>query len=504
VIRFSAALVAVAIGVLIGGIATSELVLVYIAIVVSAVALAVLAIGVMLKRDELFGEGQGLVPAGAGTGPVLSAQAEPQLREYQPVGSQRAQATPFSQVTQRSVVTQQSQVTPSLPVRESAAAPSVGAFRADTARAEAARADLAARAEAARVKEAARTAAASPWETPAATSTGRGSWAPAHEGRPDWTRTAAAQAPAQAPSPVLPAPVAPAPAPEAPAPEPATQATPASWFERLGEPASNAWSVPSSTPSPAEPATSAADEDEPVRYSWLEDLDDDANDPSASDSADNALGESAEPLAGEPTAAVAALTPDWSADVEPGAVEPADSGDTLQADEAIHRPEPAEVADAEVAGTELTGTVITDTEVTGTVITDTEVTGTVVTDTEVTDTEVTGTVVTDTVVTDTEVTDTEVTDTEVADDEVAGAEVAGTVESPGSDEVTDTADPADTEPPAAGQAAAEVAVVRGVPRYHEPDCVLIRFMPEADTQRMSIPDAKSAGCTPCAACQPAG
>ena len=37
-IRFSAALVAVAIGVLIGGIATSKLLLVYIAIVVSAVS----------------------------------------------------------------------------------------------------------------------------------------------------------------------------------------------------------------------------------------------------------------------------------------------------------------------------------------------------------------------------------------------------------------------------------------------------------------------------------
>ena len=41
-IRFSAALVAVAIGVLIGGIATSKLLLVYIAIAVSAVALVAL------------------------------------------------------------------------------------------------------------------------------------------------------------------------------------------------------------------------------------------------------------------------------------------------------------------------------------------------------------------------------------------------------------------------------------------------------------------------------
>jgi len=70
VIRFSAALVAVAIGVLIGGIATSKLLLVYIAIVVSAVALVTLVTGVVLKREELFGEDQGLVPAAAGAGPV--------------------------------------------------------------------------------------------------------------------------------------------------------------------------------------------------------------------------------------------------------------------------------------------------------------------------------------------------------------------------------------------------------------------------------------------------
>ena len=74
-IRFSAALVAVAIGVLIGGIATSKLLLVYIAIVVSAVALLALTIGVVLKRGELFGEGQGLVPGGAGAAPAPSPRA---------------------------------------------------------------------------------------------------------------------------------------------------------------------------------------------------------------------------------------------------------------------------------------------------------------------------------------------------------------------------------------------------------------------------------------------
>ena len=55
-IRFSAALVVVAIGVLIGGVATSSLLLVYVAIGISALALVVLAVGVALKREELFGD----------------------------------------------------------------------------------------------------------------------------------------------------------------------------------------------------------------------------------------------------------------------------------------------------------------------------------------------------------------------------------------------------------------------------------------------------------------
>ena len=65
-IRFSAGLVVVAIGVLIGGVATSKLSLVYAAIAVSALALITLAIGVALKRDELFGGGPESAPAGVG------------------------------------------------------------------------------------------------------------------------------------------------------------------------------------------------------------------------------------------------------------------------------------------------------------------------------------------------------------------------------------------------------------------------------------------------------
>ena len=48
------------------------------------------------------------------------------------------------------------------------------------------------------------------------------------------------------------------------------------------------------------------------------------------------------------------------------------------------------------------------------------------------------------------------------------------------------------------------AVVRGVPRFHQEDCVLIRFMPQGDTQKMPVAEAREAGCTPCTACQPEG
>ena len=52
-IRFSAFLVAVAVGVLVAGGVTSKLLLVYIAIALSAVALLFLLIGAFLDRDEL-------------------------------------------------------------------------------------------------------------------------------------------------------------------------------------------------------------------------------------------------------------------------------------------------------------------------------------------------------------------------------------------------------------------------------------------------------------------
>jgi len=79
VIRFSAGLVVVALGVLIGGVATSKLSLVYVSIAVSVLALIAWAIGVFLRRGELREELFGgrteleLVPAGAGVSAGLAA-----------------------------------------------------------------------------------------------------------------------------------------------------------------------------------------------------------------------------------------------------------------------------------------------------------------------------------------------------------------------------------------------------------------------------------------------
>jgi len=65
VIRFSAFLVVAAIGLLVAGVVTSRLLLVYIAIGVSAAALLALAAGALLKRRELFGQPETAEPKAA-------------------------------------------------------------------------------------------------------------------------------------------------------------------------------------------------------------------------------------------------------------------------------------------------------------------------------------------------------------------------------------------------------------------------------------------------------
>jgi nicotinate-nucleotide--dimethylbenzimidazole phosphoribosyltransferase len=64
------------------------------------------------------------------------------------------------------------------------------------------------------------------------------------------------------------------------------------------------------------------------------------------------------------------------------------------------------------------------------------------------------------------------------------------------------ADDAAPEAAAVGDPLREVTVVPGVPRYHNAQCILIRFMGEGDLEKMTLADARKAGCTPCRACLP--
>jgi len=82
VIRFSALLVAVAVGLLVAGVVTSKLALVYVAIGVSGVALLALAVGALVKRKELFGP---------------STSAEPQLARPEPAAAHVSPGQPASQ-----------------------------------------------------------------------------------------------------------------------------------------------------------------------------------------------------------------------------------------------------------------------------------------------------------------------------------------------------------------------------------------------------------------------
>jgi len=88
VIRFSAFLVVVAVGSLVAGVVTSKLLLVYLAIGVSGVALLALGVGAAVKWRELFGKPQAAVSEADVQEPVSAqtpqAQAQP---EHQPAAA---------------------------------------------------------------------------------------------------------------------------------------------------------------------------------------------------------------------------------------------------------------------------------------------------------------------------------------------------------------------------------------------------------------------------------
>ena len=64
------------------------------------------------------------------------------------------------------------------------------------------------------------------------------------------------------------------------------------------------------------------------------------------------------------------------------------------------------------------------------------------------------------------------------------------------------AEPTASPAPAAAVMQREVTVVPGVPRYHTPECLLIRFMGDGDLEKMTLGAARDSGCSPCRACLP--
>ena len=443
-IRFSAGLVVVAIGVLIGGVATSKLSLVYVAIAVSAVALVALAIGVALKRDELFGGGSELAPAGVGAGSGM------------PVG-QPADAG-HVRGNDGHVREDLEQIRPAVPVASSALfggqdAPAAAASTTAPAATAWPSADrtavdnspfgnpgLGQRRSAFSQTSTREADSAADWQTRSP----QPPWSSGDQARPSWT----AKEPQSAPAP--PAPAAASPRGWGSSDQPPTP----SWFDRLNQPVADA-SAPTTTnpakpeppkpepakpepskpePPKAEPAetepskTSPAvdtvdtdDDDWPTRYSWLEDDESD---------------EAAEPDAAEPDVA-----------------EVTDVTDAAETEPAKTLSKEAKAAEPDAASPDATAT----------------------------------------------------TPDADAEDHAAQAEdVAAAADS-------QPAEPADTpavdedEPSAPRQSDVKlVTVIPGVPRYHDPDCILIRFMDDDDIARKSIPEAKAANCTPCAACEPEG
>ena len=523
-IRFSAALVAVAIGVLIGGIATSKLLLVYIAIVVSAVALVALAIGVVFKREELFGEGQGLVPAGAGASPVLSARAGESAGES------------------RDKVQASAHVAPPPPFQGAAGGYAAAFGGTATAASSPAGADPAAARTAAAGQgrpdpAAARTAAAGqgrpadpvpPWETTAA----REPWS---SSTPDWMTSGQDQRAAstargaggRAPSAWQDTTPAGTPGERADgwgvpgADARAAAKAPRSWAapsppsvlrslrrpgrqagrrvgrrrvrpRRVGSTALAARRPPPSraAPSPALlplpvarlPAarlpggaasgdTGAGDEDDdwPTRYSWLDDDTDES-------------GEAGETVA----TPVADAQPEGKSPVPADTAADAGPQDVATGTPANASPSAWETADTATPAAGTAGAAEGD-------IKDTADAGEP--DADIIAFPSPG------------------ASTGLSQASDPGPRDGLPVEAgePGQEGTGDAAavSEAGSEPPGAaeGDAAPEaalVAVVPGVPRYHRTDCVLIRFMPEGDVRKLSVEAAKDTGCTPCAACQPAG
>ena len=558
-IRFSAALVAVAIGVLIGGIATSKLLLVYVAIVVSAVALVALAIGVVLKREELFGEERGLVPANAGASPVLpfatvggarGGDSQEQARQgvhdarhaapfaEQPPAPATQAGTPGGRspdlappwearpaqdqwARQPAPPRQPAQPAQPAPPRESAQ-PRQPAQPARTA------ADWDARPGWPPAGQDARRPAAAGTAPPSASSPSASAGGSSSSGRGGWNLSEADDA-----SRARQAGGGPFTSPGAGSGSGAGMrsgagSAPPSWFDRDRPAESDSgWSRSNrDVPTRAEPALSATRVEPALGGKGPGEHGSDGRGSDDRPSEDT-------PQAAEDTAVSPATAAKSAADSTTAAKSPADStsapksttdprgttdsgtgddsstGDASGADDSsgndedddwptryswLDDDEPADGdepgIDAEQAETATAASAAVGDAAAGDASDEDDRSGD--------DAELLG----------------EPTRQFAAVKPSAETKIPAGTDAGASASAKDDAEdePADDTAGASGTSGAsrtragtsQVTVVPGVPRYHEPNCILIRFMPDDDVQKMTIPEAKDAGCTPCAACEPEG
>jgi hypothetical protein len=415
VIRFSAALVVVAIGVLIGGVAASSLPLVYLAIGTSGVALLVLAAGVLLKRDQLFTSDPGPTATGVGTLVTGTGSGQQAVSGGQGVGAARIPAVAGAG-TLGGAGTQQ------------------GAF-------------------AAMGTAAPRGSAGGP---PSAPSRAPGAWPPPEPGSPA-------------------------------APPPGAKTTEAAETTETGY----------GTP----PAAPAAPQDRPSVFT-----------PSSRRRAPMAPPTRADPVVpwadalptriergNDKTPEPAKPVPSWLADVD-------DDTLVIPAVKPVKTAEPSEPADAEITRVERI-IPAEDTRVERVIPAEAPVERSPAADDEqddvtrpvaggaAEDEAVAGEAPVDSAAVDSAAVDSAAVDSAVVDNLTEDAPVAGGID--GAPDVDDVEGAAATAPEADSR---RVTVVPGVPRYHDEDCILVRFLDDGDVEHMSAAAAEKAGCTPCRAC----
>jgi hypothetical protein len=458
VIRFSAGLVTFAIGVLIGGAATSKLLLVYIAILVSAVALISLAIGVVLKREELFGERQGLVTAAAVASPGLPVSAGDK-QESSRNGRVTSPPSPFPGTAAVPDSWQLDSREPDHREPDSAR-PAYGryAYGAPSHGAGAHREPPQSPGQNADDQP---TQPTQPSWAAASEATSGGATVSGEDTRSSWSAPPADDAQASSWHPV-------------PSFTPAAGGSaPPSWFDRPRTPPADAGGPPARSwerPVPPVDAAAAADRDDhwPIRYAWLDD--EEPGEPAqATLAADSSA---ADPDVGDGQAdRDDAADGNWNEDQEEHQAPQAQA----QRDEAADDT-PADVTsafEANVTGGPRDGAAVADVD-------------------DVSPADTLPIAAQDLA-----------HETDLAPEPRRNADEADAPDGTPDDELTGD-EPADDTPARSGRpgSAKLFVVVPGVPRYHDANCILIRFMAEDDVQKVTVAEAKDTGCTPCAACQP--